>query len=102
MIDVDGYTCHVVLGMDEYSLTARTCLKRPSDGYYAVGYVERIPFKGDEDKVVEELVTPPEELNFTTEDAANWEWRSTLQLAVGASKLTFANFEKWAADVPNQ
>ena len=102
MIDVDGYSNHIVFGKDEHSLIARTCLKRPSDGYFAVGYVERIPFDGDDEKKIEELVTPWEQLNFTTEDAASWDWRPTLQEAVEASKITFAPFEKWTANASNQ
>jgi hypothetical protein len=98
VIDVNGHQCSVVFGRDEHSLIARTCLQRPSDGYFAVGFVERIPFEGGEEKTVEELATPWDQLNFTTEDAASWIWWPTLRQAVDASKVTFAPFENWSAN----
>ena len=102
MIDADGYQISVVFGRDEHSLTARACLQRPSDGYFAVGFVERLPFEGDEHKTIEELATPWDQLNFTTEDAASWAWWPTLREAIDASKLTFASFEDWSANASNR
>jgi hypothetical protein len=100
-MDVNGYTIHVVFGKDDYSCVVRTCLKRPSDGKFAVGYVERISFEKVEKSKIEDLATPISELSFSTEDAYGWIWHPTLQEAVEASKITFAPFEKWTADVPN-
>jgi hypothetical protein len=101
VIDVNDYQCHIVLGRDEHSLVARTCLQRPSDGRFAVGFVERIPFEGDEEKCIEDLVTPWHELNFTTEDAASWSWWPTLREAIDESKVTFAPFESWSSNASN-
>jgi hypothetical protein len=97
VIDVDGYEHAVVFGGDKHSLTARHCLKRPSDGFYAVGFVERIPYEGDHEKALDEIHTPLDQLNFTTEDASEWTWHPTLSEAVEASKETFSAFEHWAA-----
>ena len=102
MIDVNGHEVSVVFARDERSIIARTCLQRPSDRHFAVGFVERIPFQRTEDKPFDELATSWDQLNFTTEDAANWTWWPTLREAVDASKVTFASFENWSANAPNQ
>ena len=95
-MDVDGYEYILIFTKDDQSFLAWHCLKRPSDCLHAVGFVERVPFEGEFEKPLMDVVTPLKELNFTTEDAALWTWWPTIQEAVRGSENTFAHTEDWS------
>jgi hypothetical protein len=95
------YEAHRVFARDAVSLVVRSCVERNSDGHFAVAYIERLPTEGDADVHLEDLGTSWMELNFTTEDAAVWDFRPTLQEAIAAHTAAFAHYDDWIVRAEN-
>ncbi len=101
MIDENVF-CHRIFEHDGDFLLLRTCVQRPSDGKFAAVYLDRIPVAGVDDKKIDDLGTPWNEMAFTTEDRDGWEWFDSLDLAIAAHKRVFASYESWTVRAPNQ